>query len=138
MRSDLCRYGDILFLDAQKKDMNKPGWVYIGPCIKTNENEVRVTCECLSIVEDLATYQWVIEMMEKMEITFSRHKIRFIYCDQLITSSLLSNLGILESCRLHGDYWHLINVVFLNTFHGYYTQLKPILQAMLQCKTEVE
>lgn len=51
---------------------------------------------------------------------------------------MLINLGISESCRLHGDFWHLINVVFLNTFHGYYTQLKPILQAMLQCKTEVE
>ena len=60
MRSDLSRYDDILFLDAQKKDINQLGWVYIGPCIKTNENEVRVTCECLSIVEDLATYQWVI------------------------------------------------------------------------------
>ena len=38
MRSDLRRYGDVLFLDAQKTDINKPGWVYIGPCVKNNEN----------------------------------------------------------------------------------------------------
>ena len=35
---ELRRYGDVLFLDAQKTDINKPGWVYIGPCVKNNEN----------------------------------------------------------------------------------------------------
>ena len=116
MHEDLIRYGDTLFLDAQKKDINKPGWVYIGPVINTNEREVRVTCECLSIVEDIPTYQWVIEMMEVMEPRFSRHNIRFIFCDQLITATLLNNLGITRTCRLHGDFWHLINIVFPNTF----------------------
>ena len=138
MHEDLIRYGDTLFLDAQKKDINTPGWVYIGPVINTNEKEVRVTCECLSIVEDIPTYQWVIEMMEIMEPRFSRHNIRFIFCDQLITSTLLNNLGITRTCRLHGDFWHLINIVFPNTFFGYYTQLKPILQKMLKCETEKE
>eukprot|EP00957_Ditylum_brightwellii_P044767 3395457-Ditylum_brightwellii.AAC.1 len=38
MREDLVFFGDILFLDAQKRDYNEPGWPYIGPCIRDNEN----------------------------------------------------------------------------------------------------
>ena len=49
MREDLVRFGDIMFLDAQKRDYNQPGWPYIGPCIKDNENHVRVVCECICI-----------------------------------------------------------------------------------------
>ena len=44
MRYDLIRYGYILFLDSHKRHINKHGWPYIGPCVKNNENEVRVTC----------------------------------------------------------------------------------------------
>jgi hypothetical protein len=46
---DLVRYGDVLFLDAMKRDYNCPGWPHraIHPCVKDNENMVRVTAECI-------------------------------------------------------------------------------------------
>lgn len=36
MRRDLLRFGDLLHLDAQKRQYNKHGWAYryIGPCTK--------------------------------------------------------------------------------------------------------
>jgi hypothetical protein len=42
-REDLVRCGDVLFLDPMKRDCNRPGWPHIGPCVKDNENMVRVT-----------------------------------------------------------------------------------------------
>ena len=79
MHQDLLRYGDILFLDAQKRDMNKPGWPYIGPVVKDNENKIRVVTECICISESMEMYQWIIEAMKDMELIYSRNNIRFIY-----------------------------------------------------------
>lgn len=31
------RYGDIFFLDASKSELNKVGWPYLGPTIRTSE-----------------------------------------------------------------------------------------------------
>ena len=42
MRENLVQFGGIMFLDEQKRDYDQPGWPYIGPCIKDNENHVRV------------------------------------------------------------------------------------------------
>ena len=36
MRRNLIRFGDVLFLDSQKRQFNKLGWPYIGPAIMTN------------------------------------------------------------------------------------------------------
>ena len=35
-----------------------------------------------------------------------------IYCDGFLTDTLLYNLGIEESCNLHGDYHHLCREVW--------------------------
>ena len=57
MHQHFLRYGDILFLDAQKRDMNKPGWPYIGPVVKDNENKIRLVTECICISESMEMYQ---------------------------------------------------------------------------------
>ena len=36
MRQNLLQYGDILFLDAQKRQCNKMCWPCIGPVVKTS------------------------------------------------------------------------------------------------------
>ena len=41
MKKRLLQYGDILYLDAQKRQYNKMGWPYIGPIVKTNDFSVR-------------------------------------------------------------------------------------------------
>ena len=52
VREALVRQGDDIFLDAMKRDYNKPDWTYIGPCVKDNENMVCVTAECIFISDN--------------------------------------------------------------------------------------
>jgi hypothetical protein len=70
MKADAARYADIMFLDASKRDMNNLGWPYIGPCIKDNENKVRVVSECLCIAETIENYSWVLGSMAEMSPHF--------------------------------------------------------------------
>ena len=55
MRYNLVRYGNIMFLDSQKRQYNRLGWPYIGPVIRTNENKIAVTAESIVISEDIDT-----------------------------------------------------------------------------------
>jgi hypothetical protein len=96
-REDLVRHGDVLFLDAMKRDHNRPRWPCIGPCIKDNENMVRVTAECICIAESHAMHQWILEAMEDMEPLFLLSNVRLVFADQLITDGLLVQLGIKET-----------------------------------------
>jgi hypothetical protein len=67
MREDLVHFGDIMFLDVQKCDFNQPGWPYIGPCVKDNENHFEEVCECICIVESHEMYCWILKLMGKLE-----------------------------------------------------------------------
>jgi hypothetical protein len=55
-------------------------------------------------------------MLSKMEPRFNLHSIKIIFGDQALTNQILVDLGIKESCILHGDYYHLINEVWPATF----------------------
>ena len=55
-REALVRYSDIIFLDAMTRAYNEPVWSYIGPCVKDNENKVRVTAECIYISDNHEIY----------------------------------------------------------------------------------
>ena len=57
MKKSLLQFGDILFLDAQKRQYNRMGWPYIGPVIKTSEFCVRCVAESIVIIEDLTMYK---------------------------------------------------------------------------------
>ena len=131
MRQDAIRYGDLLFLDAQKRDMNTPGWPYIGPCVKDNENKVRVIAECLCISESLENYVWVLKSMVEMEPQFSLQKVKLIFADQFITDNILDELNIKSTCTLHGDYYHNFNKVFPETFGNQFERIRKYLKAML-------
>ena len=63
MRSNLVRFGDVLFLDAQKRQHNEYAWPYIGPCIKDHEMCIGVVCESIVISEDLYTYAWILRQL---------------------------------------------------------------------------
>lgn len=51
MKSDLLRFGNVLFLDAQKRQYNCLQWPYIGPVVKDSNMKVRVVLESLVIEE---------------------------------------------------------------------------------------
>ena len=67
MRTNLLRYGDVLFLDAMMKDFNELNWPYIGPTVKDGEMKIRQVAECVAISESLDVYQFVIQSMASME-----------------------------------------------------------------------
>ena len=84
MRKQLLQFGDMMFLDSQKRQYNKVCWPYIGPVIRTGENKVRVVAESVVISEDLDSYQWILKSLSVME-----------------PKSLLSNLRIISSDGQH-------------------------------------
>ena len=115
MRSNLLRFGDILFLDAQKRGHNSYNWPYIGPVIKDHNLKIGLVAESIVISEDLDTYAWILRSMSQMEPRWKVSSIRVIFGDQFITQTLLRNLGIQNSCILRGDYFHLMKEVWPNS-----------------------
>ena len=47
MTSNLVRFGDIIFLNAQKRKCNTLCWPYIRPVVKTNGNTILCIAECV-------------------------------------------------------------------------------------------
>ena len=141
MRNNLLRFGNIIFLDAQKRQYNKLCWPYIGPVVKTNENEIRCVAESIVITEDISTYAWVLQTLVTMEPRWSLSKLKIIFADGLISDKLLSQLNISSSCVLRGDYFHLINEVFPkehNFGRACFAKIKTYLQCMLLSKSKEE
>ena len=66
-RESLVRYGDVLFLDAMKRDYNESGCPYIGTCVKDNENKVLVMAELICISDNHEMYNWILRSMVEME-----------------------------------------------------------------------
>jgi hypothetical protein len=91
---------------------------------------IRVTAECICIVESCAMCQWILEAMEDMEPQFLLSNVRLVFADQLITDNLLVQLGINETCLLHRDPRHLLNKVVPDTFGNKHDSLFPCLQIM--------
>ena len=78
-----------------------------GPISFNSENYVVVCCEAIVTAEDIDTYTWVIQSMLNVEPRWSLPCIYIFYADYFITNTLLTNLGIKDTCCLHGDYYHL-------------------------------
>ena len=67
MRSNLLRYGDIFFLDAQKRAFNAMGWPYIGIALFNNEMMVCICCEAICQIETIEMYTWIILTLMLLE-----------------------------------------------------------------------
>lgn len=98
MRSDLLRYGNVIFLDAQKKQYNELGWPYIGPCVKDCDMKVRVVSECIIAEEKHEAYIWVMKQLSDMEPRFQVNQLKLIFADQFMSQRLLLELEIQETC----------------------------------------
>ena len=141
MRYNLLRYGNIMFIDGQKRNYNKLNWPYIGPCIRNSDNHVGVTCEAIVTSEDIDTYTWVFKSMVSIEPRWSPCKMKILYADKLVTRKLLQNLGVSQTCILHGDFYHLYKENWPkaeNFGTVVYKLIKSQLSKMLTCKTKVE
>ena len=100
MKLKLIRFGDILFLDAQKRPYNHFGWPYIGVTIKDGWNRVGVCCEGICATEDLEVYEWILKSLCEMVPDFKLSRIKLIFGDQFLKQSLLVKLNIEETCVL--------------------------------------
>ena len=110
MRKRMLRHGQILFLDAQKRQYNKHGWVYIGPCIKNHNNRTGTVIECLCIEESIDAYTWVLDSLFTMESMVNRFDIKLIFADDFITDCLLSNLKMDQICILSCDVFQCLHL----------------------------
>ena len=141
MKANLLRFGDVMFLDAQKRQYNKLCWPYIGPVIKTNENQTRCVAESIVITEDINMYKWILKTIEVMEPRWSLKDIKIIFADGLITNRLLHELNIADTCVLRGDYYHLMHEIFPKE-HNFgreaFASIKAYVRCMLMCKTKEE
>ena len=141
MRYNLIRYGNIMFIDGQKRKYNKLNWPYIGPVVKNSDNRIGVTCEAIVTTEDTDTYTWIFKSMQSIEPRWSPAKLQILYADGLVTKKLLNNLDITVSCILHGDYYHLMKENWPkpeNFGSVVFSLIKPHLIKMLLSKTKSE
>ena len=79
--------------------------------------------------------------MQALEPRWSLSNIQIIYGDGLVSQKLITNLGIAETCLLHGDFYHLYkeNWPKANYFGSVvYKLIKPQLYKMLVSKDEDE
>jgi hypothetical protein len=67
MRVAWLRYGNLVFLDSQKRQMNKLHWPYIGPTVMDNELTIDVICESLVLQEEDQAYAFVMQSLFEME-----------------------------------------------------------------------
>jgi hypothetical protein len=139
MRTNLLRYGNVLFLDSMKKEYNKLAWPYIGPTVKDGEMKIRQVAECIAIEEKLDIYQFVIESLTSIESRWGIEELRIIFADQFLTQTLVENLGIVDTCTLRCDYHHVVNEVWPLEFGiSVWKDLKPYLTRMLKSRTKEE
>ena len=141
MKKRLIRYGDVLFIDAQKREFNHFGWPYIGITVKDGSNQISVCSESIVASEDLGTYAWILSTMSKMVPQYSLSNIRIIFGDQFLKESLLDSLGIQDSVTLRCDYWHVLTQVWpSNTSFGKATMAKigGYLKGMLLSHTQAQ
>jgi hypothetical protein len=139
MRTNLLRFGDVLFLDTMMKQHNKMKWPYMGPTVKDGEMKICQVSECIAIEETLRAYQFVIESMASIEPRWRLSDLHLIFADQFVTKTLIENLGIQNTCTLRCDYHHIVNEVWPKQFGpSKYKELRPYLTRMLKYTTEAE
>ena len=108
MRRAWLRYGHTIFLDAQKRKMNKLHWAYIGPVVLDNENTIEVVCESLMIEESHESEAFVLNALLEMEPCHPRTSIRVIFGDCSLTESLLPLIHLdPKDTAIFWDHYHL-------------------------------
>ena len=61
LTNNLICYGDILCLDAQKRQYNHLGWPYIARVVRTGDMKLSITSEAIVVTEDLDLYAWILK-----------------------------------------------------------------------------
>ena len=139
MRENLLRYGDILCLGMQARQYNSSGFPYCSPIGVSSERQNAQTSEALVVEESTETYYWILQSLHEMESRWSPSNLRIVFGDHKVSMSLMTTLGIQETCLLRGDYYHNMSEVFPKKFgEHFFAIIKAYLKAMMESKTEEE
>jgi hypothetical protein len=82
----------------------------------SSERQHAQTSEALVVEESTETYYWILQSMHKMESRWSLSSLRIVFGDHKVSMSLMTALGIQETCLLRGDYYHNMSEVFPKKF----------------------
>ena len=93
----LCRYGEVIYVDAQLRHYNHFGWPYIGITIKDRNNMIAVCCETIVTSEALDIYEWIIRTICGFVSNFSIYDIKIIFGDKFLRESLIGKLEISDT-----------------------------------------
>jgi hypothetical protein len=138
MKMTLLQYGKIIFLDAQKGQFNNSNWPYIGLALKDSEMKVCLSAKCLCIQEGLDMYLRILQMMQEVEPQYQLSQTSIMFANELITPSVLVELGIHKTCTLQGDQYLLLNEVWPEAFGLYCPQMRCHLEAMFTSMTTIQ
>jgi hypothetical protein len=109
-RAAFEQYGDVIFLDCMKRKLNSVDWPYIGPVVLDGENKIAVIIESICCSERLEAYEFVLNAAFDFTPGRPRQSVKVIYGDGIMSDRLLVNLGIMDSCKLCLDTYHLLHV----------------------------
>jgi hypothetical protein len=124
-------YGDLLFLDCKKKDMNHLYWPYIGPTIVNNENKIGVMVESLCIEESDDIYSFVLSLLQDMEPRRKLKSIKVIFVDGFLNETFAAKMN-LKATVLFLDSYHLLKCIWQDALgEQAYNVVKKYLEIMV-------
>jgi hypothetical protein len=100
----LVQFGDVFFLDAQQRQFNSLGFLYISPGLHDDKGKIAQRAKFMAIGESHEVYVWILTEMARLEPRFCLDQIRIMFADIGITNSLLHKLSIHKTCLLRYDY----------------------------------
>ena len=100
---------DVLMLDVMKRQQNSVDFPYCGVALLTGEKKVALGSESIMVEEMIPAYVFVVRStFEMANIPLSMCKV--IFGDGIMSTSLLKELGIENTCKLILDKHHLVEI----------------------------
>jgi hypothetical protein len=137
MRASYELFGNFISIDAMKRQQNSYHWPYIGPCVYDENKTVAVIAESIVCAERHEAYKFVLGAIFEMAPRRPKSQINVVASDCFVTPSLLSELGISNSCHLMWDHYHILESIWPKKLGvRYFSDCRPILSRLLNARTD--
>jgi hypothetical protein len=134
MRRMFELYGDILFLDAMKRQLNSVHWPYFSIVLLDGFKKIVVAVEGIGCVERIDTYIWLVNGALQMAPRRKKESINVIFADGLMGDRLLTELEIQDTCKLCLDSFHLLDIDWPRHFGtSLWSRLKVGFEKLVRC-----
>jgi hypothetical protein len=132
MRAAFNNYGQALFLDAMKRQLNNLDWPYIATALIDGWKKVCIGSEAIICGELENAYVWIVQCTVQMADGRRMDEIHSIFGDCFVQPTLLEKLGITTTCKLFWDHFHLLQQVWPEYFgkENFHSNLKSGLETM--------